>query len=103
MDSQQAIQLEKVRQRVQATDADMSGSTFNNVNLGRAAFNDVNLAEATVQNANLFKLRISNANLSCVSIADSNTEGMTIDAIPVADLNGRLQGRSIEEELAVRF
>src|ERR1017187_6919345 len=71
---------------LRSTNLTSTGSTFNNGNLGRAAFNDVNLAEATVQNANLFKLRISNANLSSVSIADSNTEGMTIDAIPVADL-----------------
>jgi len=64
MDTRRTIQLERVRKRMEASDADLSGSTFMNVSLAGAEFKGVNLAEATVENANLSKLRISNANLS---------------------------------------
>jgi len=71
-----ATKLEGTRQRLEATDADMSGSTFT----------DVNLSGATIQNANLAQLRISNADLRGVSIVESQTDGMTINGILVADL-----------------
>ena len=86
MDAQQAIQLERTRQRVEATDADMSASTFTDVNLAQSAFNNVNLAGATVHNANLAALRISDANLTGASLVDSITQGMPIDGILVAEM-----------------
>jgi uncharacterized protein YjbI with pentapeptide repeats len=96
MDAEQTIRLKQIKQRVEATDTDMSGSTFTDVSLSGATFNDVNLAGATVndtnmsgwriQNVNLSGLRISNADLTGASIVESLTDSMTIDGIAVADL-----------------
>jgi uncharacterized protein YjbI with pentapeptide repeats len=85
MDTEQ-IKLDRMKQRVEATDTDMSGSTFTDVNLSGAKLNDVNLTGAIIDDANLSGLRISNANLTGVSIVESLTEGMTIDGIAVSDL-----------------
>ena len=73
MDGEQPIKLERTKQRVEATDVDMSGSIFSDVNLACAAFNNVKLAEATIHDANLSGMRISDANLSGASIVESNT------------------------------
>lgn len=97
MTTAQTIKLEQVKQRIDAKDSDMSGSSFTDVSLIGARFNDVNLAGATindanmsdwrVQNVNLTRLQINcNADLTGASIAESVTDGMTIDGIPVADL-----------------
>jgi uncharacterized protein YjbI with pentapeptide repeats len=96
METEQTIKLQRTKQRVEATDTDMSGSTFTDVNLSGATFNDSNLAGTTikdanlsgwcVQNVNLSGLRINNANLTDASIVESSTAGMTIDGITVADL-----------------
>ncbi len=86
MDGEQPIKLKRTKQRVEATDVDMSGSIFSDVNLACAAFNNVKLAEATIHDANLSGMRISDANLSGASIVESNTATMTIDGIAVWEL-----------------
>jgi uncharacterized protein YjbI with pentapeptide repeats len=96
MDTNQTIKLERIKQRVEAANADISGSaftdvnlsgaTFNNVNLSAAAFNDVNLAGATINDAKLSGLRISQADLRGAAIVESLTDGMTINGIAVEDL-----------------
>lgn len=64
------------RRLIRASDADLSSSSFANVNLSAAVFDDVNLSNASIQNANL----------SNVHIADANTSGMTINGVLVSDL-----------------
>jgi uncharacterized protein YjbI with pentapeptide repeats len=86
MDPAPTLNLTNIKQRIEADDADLSGSTFTNVRLFRAKFHDVNLAEGAISNANLSGLRISNANLAGASIVDSATNGMTINGIAVSDL-----------------
>ena len=86
MNTGTTMKLEQTKQRVEAKDADMSGSMFTNVNLKGAVFKDVNLAEATIHDANLSGLRISQADLSGASIVESLTDGMTINGIALADL-----------------
>jgi uncharacterized protein YjbI with pentapeptide repeats len=85
-ESEQTLKLTNIKRRIEAVDADLSGSTFTDVYFSRAKFNDVNLTDGTISNANLSGLRISNANLAGASIVDSATNGMTIDGIPVSDL-----------------
>jgi uncharacterized protein YjbI with pentapeptide repeats len=80
------MKLERAKQRIEASDADLSGSTFTNVKLAHAAFDDVDLAGATIHNARLSAVRISDANLTGASITGSQTEGMTINGISLADL-----------------
>jgi len=89
-------ELKQTRQRIEATNADLSGSTFTDVNLTGAAFNDVKLTGATITNASLSGAQIEDANLSGLQIKQANltgaamTEctmtGMTIDGILVTDL-----------------
>jgi uncharacterized protein YjbI with pentapeptide repeats len=96
MEPKQIMTLNQVRRRIEATDADMSESTFTNVSLAGAEFHDVNLTRATIQNAdlsgskvrdvNLSSVRITQANLTGASIAECLTEGMTINGIAVTDL-----------------
>jgi uncharacterized protein YjbI with pentapeptide repeats len=96
MEPEQSMTLNQVRRRIEATDADISESTFTNVSLARATFHDVSLTGATIQNAdlsgsklrdvNLSSVRITQANLTGASIADCLTDGMTINGIEVADL-----------------
>ncbi len=86
MDTRQTIKLENMKQRIDATDTDMSGSAFTDVSLSGARFSDVNLAAVIINDANLSGLRISNANLTGASIVESLTDGMTIDGIAVSDL-----------------
>jgi hypothetical protein len=86
MDTELTIKLNHTRQRIEATDPDMSGSTFADVNLTNTTFNDVNLSGAQIENACLSGLRLSDVNLTGASIVDSRTDGMTIDGIAVSDL-----------------
>jgi uncharacterized protein YjbI with pentapeptide repeats len=72
----ETIELKQTRRRVDALDADMSGSSFVNVNLSSATFRDVNLSGATLRDINL----------SGVSIVDCRTDGMTIEGVAVEDL-----------------
>ncbi len=76
MNTQDTIELIDVKKRIQATDVDISGSTFIDVNLSGVAFTDVNLSGAT----------FTDVNLSGVSLVDCSTDGMTIQGIAIADL-----------------
>jgi uncharacterized protein YjbI with pentapeptide repeats len=96
MEAEQTLRIEHEKQRIEAAHADLSGSTFTDVNLAESTFEnvklsgtnicDVNLSESSIECANLSGLRIHQANLRGASIADSHTESMTIDGIPVAAL-----------------
>jgi uncharacterized protein YjbI with pentapeptide repeats len=86
VNTEHTLKIERTKQRVEAADADMSGSTFTDVSLSGAKFNDVNLTGVLIDDANLSGLRISNANLTGASIVDSLAYGMTIDGIAVSDL-----------------
>ncbi|MGA3048527.1 MAG: pentapeptide repeat-containing protein [Terracidiphilus sp.] len=96
METEEAIQLHGTKRRVEAIDADLSGSAFTDVNLSSATFTDVNLAGATIENADLSRWRVRNVNLSKLHIntadlrhaviEDSLLDGMTINGIAVAEL-----------------
>jgi uncharacterized protein YjbI with pentapeptide repeats len=76
MNDSPPMSLKGIRQRLELSDGDFSGSTFTNINLSGAVFNDVNLSGA------VFK----DVNLSGAAIADCRIDGMTIEGIAVADL-----------------
>ena len=77
-------------------DVNMSGTTIGNVNLAGCSFKQVNMAGAAIEDANLSGwkvrdvnfsgLKLMQANLQGASIKDSRLEGMTIDGILVTDL-----------------
>lgn len=96
METESICELKHTRQRIEANDADLSGSTFTNVNLTGTVFNDVKLTGATIGNAclrnsriedtNLSRTEIMHANLTGVAITDCTLKGMTIDGILVLEL-----------------
>ena len=96
MDAKDTIQLSGTKRTIKAEAADLSGSSFTDVNLSGATFNDVNVAGARIEdanlsdwdvrNANLCGLRICNADLRGTEIVHSLMAGMTIDGIAVDDL-----------------
>lgn len=69
-----------------ADDADLSGSSFLNVNLSGARFERVNLQGAVFSDVALTSSAFSNVNMSRVAIEDANYEGMTIEGILVTEL-----------------
>ena len=97
----------QTKRRIEAAGADLSGSSFTDVNLSGATFTDVDLAGAEVENANLSGLRVRNVNLSGLkisaadlrgaSIAESLTEGMTVDGIEVAELMAAYRALNAKE------
>jgi uncharacterized protein YjbI with pentapeptide repeats len=78
--------LEHTTRRIEAVDANLSQSSFRNVNLSNALLDDVNLTRVSISNANMSHLAIRNACLHDMSISDCNTEGATINGILVDDL-----------------
>ena len=90
------MELKQVQQQIEASDADLSGSTFHNVKLASAIFSNVNLSGATIHNANLTgieikdaslaQLRITNCDLRNAIFSDCLTDGILIDGIPLAKM-----------------
>jgi PhnB protein len=68
------------------TNADLSRSSFTDVNLRETQFNDVNLSSAKFANINLSGTTFSRVNLSNVEITDCNVSGMKIKGVPVSEL-----------------
>ena len=76
MGVEETIEVNGAKRLVKAEGADLSGSSFTDVNLSGASFKNMNFAG----------LKINNADLRGASIIDSLTTGMTIDGIAVTDL-----------------
>jgi uncharacterized protein YjbI with pentapeptide repeats len=68
------------------TNADVSGSRFDDVNMSGWTLHDVNMSGMRVDEANLAGLHVSNANLAGAQITDCRLEGMTINGVLVTDL-----------------
>jgi ribosomal protein S18 acetylase RimI-like enzyme len=69
------MEIKNAKHRLVVDDADLSGSTFRDVNLSHAVLEDINLRGSKLQNINL----------SDVEIDDCNVSGMRIDGVLVAD------------------
>jgi uncharacterized protein YjbI with pentapeptide repeats len=82
----EVLKLQEQRLILEATQSNLTGSSFIDVNLAGTTFRDVSLDGSTLQNVNLSGLCIRDANLRGASISDSATEGMTVQGIPLADL-----------------
>ena len=70
------MKLRDVKERLEVHHADLSGSSFD----------DINMSGWRVDNVNLAGLKVSDANLAGASIKDCRLEGMTIDGILVTEL-----------------
>ncbi len=72
------MELKHVQQQIEALDADLSGSTFNDVKLAGAAFVKVNLSGSTFNNVRLEGATIVDVNLSNATFDDVNLAGAQI-------------------------
>jgi uncharacterized protein YjbI with pentapeptide repeats len=96
MNAESIVEVVDAKRQVKAEGADLSGSSFQDVNLAGSRFKNVSMAGVEFEDANLSgwklhnvsltDLRIQNADLRNASIEDSLTAGMTIDGIPLAAL-----------------
>jgi uncharacterized protein YjbI with pentapeptide repeats len=96
METDGTIHVSGVKRLVRAKGADLSGSSFTDVNLSGVNFSNVNIAGAriedanlcdwSVRNANLTRLRVMNADLRDASFSDCLTLGLTIDGVDLTDL-----------------
>ena len=96
MNADETIEVHGTKRWVKAEDADLSGSTFTDVNLYRATFKNVNFAGAQFEDVNLSGWKVRNANIAGIdihradlrgaSITDCLVVGMTIDGVPVTEL-----------------
>jgi uncharacterized protein YjbI with pentapeptide repeats len=108
MQTQETIEVSGTKTQVKAEGADLSGSSFTDVNLSGAILRNVNFSEAqiedanlsgwTVRNACLAGIKISNADLRDAAIEDSLTTGMTIDGIAVSDLTAAYRALTAKAE-----
>lgn len=88
----------EARHRLQVRKSDLSGSTFDDVNLSGCAFHNVNLSGANLDDINLSGWRVCNANMSGLHLDHVNLSGASITH---ARLNGaRIDGIDIQEMLA---
>jgi uncharacterized protein YjbI with pentapeptide repeats len=71
-----AMDLHEKKQRLDVKKSDVSGSSFDDVNMSGWRVNYVNLSG----------LRVTKANLAGASITESHYEGMTINGIAVTDM-----------------
>lgn len=80
------MKLQNVKETLHATNADLSRSVFDDVNLADATFNNVNLSKATFTDINLRGAKFSNLDLTDVEIEACETSGMKFRGILVSDL-----------------
>lgn len=80
------MKIQNTKETLQAINANLSRSEFDDVNLQEASFTNVNLSMATFTDINFSGARLSNLNLTNVEIEACETTGMKIRGILVSDL-----------------
>ena len=78
--------IHNTREPLHAARANLSRSTFTDVNLRESQFTNINLSGAKFEDINLSGATFTNVNLSHVQITDCDTTGMKIHGILVSDL-----------------
>ena len=80
------MKIQNTKEALQVTQANISRSEFNDVNLQEAQFTNVNLSKATFTDINFSGAKFSNLNLRNVEIEACDTTGMKFRGVLVADL-----------------
>ncbi|HVT10506.1 MAG TPA: VOC family protein [Polyangia bacterium] len=78
------MKIQGTREQLDAQDADLASSRFD----------DVNLADAIFQNVNLRGARFSDVNLTGASIDDANLSQMTLFGVPVSEMLAAWRSRA---------
>ena len=80
------MKIQNTKETLQVTNANLSRSDFDDVNLLEARFNNVNLSNATFTDINFRGAKFSNLNLTNVEIEACDTTGMKFRGVLVDDL-----------------
>jgi uncharacterized protein YjbI with pentapeptide repeats len=72
-------------QSIVAANADLSGSTFDDVGLRAAQFRNVDLSDAVIENANLTGLRFAKVNLSGLTFDDVGLRAAQFRNVDLSD------------------
>jgi uncharacterized protein YjbI with pentapeptide repeats len=80
------MKIQNIKEALQATNANLSKSEFNDVNLQEATFTNINLSKATFTDINFSGAKFSNLNLTNVEIEACETRGMKFRGVLVSDL-----------------
>lgn len=80
------MKISDTKEPLLVTNADLSSSSFTDVNLREAQFTDVNLSKARFADINLSGATFTDANLSNVEIRDCNISGLKIQGVLVSEL-----------------
>jgi uncharacterized protein YjbI with pentapeptide repeats len=75
------MKIRDTKETLLVTNADLSGSSFTDVNLREAQFTDVNLSKAKFADINLSGTTFTDVNLSNVEIQDCNISGLKIQGV----------------------
>jgi uncharacterized protein YjbI with pentapeptide repeats len=71
---------------IHASDSNLSGSSFRDVNLSDAEFTNARCHRLQMRDVDLSASLIANGNLGRVRIEDCNVDGMSIDGVLVSDM-----------------
>jgi len=80
------MKIQNTKETLQVTNANLSRSEFDDVNLQEAAFTNVNLSKATFTDINFSGAKFSNLNLTNVEIEACETTGMKFRGVLVSEL-----------------
>jgi len=86
------MNIRNAKEILNAANADLSSSTFNDVNMQDARFIDVNLSRSSFSDINFSGAKLSNVNLTNVAIDDCEIHGMKIRGVLVSELLARHGG-----------
>lgn len=88
------MEIRDTAERLIVGNANISGSTFDDVNLSDAVFTNVNLSRTSLTDINLRAAAFREVNLRDVDIQDCALEGMRVDGVLVTDLLAAYRGGS---------
>ena len=80
------MKIQNTKETLQATNANLAGSKFDDVNLHEASFTNVNLSMATFTDINFSGAKFNNLNLTNVVIEACETTGMKFRGVLVSEL-----------------
>ena len=92
------MKIQNTKETLQAMNANLSRSEFDDVNLEGASFTNVNLSMATFTDINFSGAKFSNLNLTNVEIEACETTGMKFRGVLVSELR-RLTQRGVQATL----
>jgi ribosomal protein S18 acetylase RimI-like enzyme len=90
------MEIRNAKHQLVVDDANLSCSTFKNVDLSASSFNDINLESAAFDDINLRQSKFHNVDLSCAEFTDCNLAGVRMNGVLL-----EAPGDTIEHEQSI--